>query len=171
MGPSWIYGPFIPGFEHLLPTADLKPLSTNAYIYALLNPKNAYFPASAGFVDVRDVAKAHIAALNSKPSSVVGRKRYLLVSPEDLSYGDAIELIAKERPDLKERLVASTEAPQLSLPGGVERRGLEYAVGFAAEEYTPWQKTVLDTVDSLVGIEKIWKEKGLDISTVTKAPF
>lgn len=170
MGPPWIYGPFAPGFEHFLPTPDFKTFSTNAYIYALLNPVNTHFPASASFVDVRDVAKAHIAALNSKPSSVVGRKRYALVSPEHLSYGDVIKLIAKERPHLRDRLMA-TEAPQFPPPPKVERQGLEDAVGFSPDAYTRWQDTILDTVDSLVGIEQIWKEKGLAFDMPTGAPF
>ncbi|KAK0192885.1 hypothetical protein F5146DRAFT_979453 [Armillaria mellea] len=161
IGPPFNYGPFAPGFEYLLPEPDLNALSTNANIYALLRPGNTEFPGGPGAIDVRDVARAHVVALQSRPSAEVGRKRFAIVSPHRSSYKDALAIIAKERPELKDRLTDATlapESPSYTLP--VEWQKIEDVLGLKADSFIPWEKTILDTVDSLVRIEGLWKEKG-----------
>lgn len=171
VGPCWIFGPFVPGFEHIVPEPDFKSFSTNGFIYALLRPDNTYFPTSPGFVDARDVAKAHIAALGSKPSLAVGRKRYVLMSPEHASYTAAINYIAEAHPEIKHRLADPDKAPNFAFETEVERKGLEDVVGFKADSYKSWKDTVLDTVDSLLAFERLWRDKGFEFEQPNVSVF
>ncbi|KAJ7592594.1 hypothetical protein C8J56DRAFT_928987 [Mycena floridula] len=171
LSPTWIFGPLVPGFEHIVPTPEFKALSTNGYIYALLRPDNTFYPGSSGVIDVRDVARAHVAALTSKPSSIVGRKRYTLVAPEVNSYAEALRFISEERPELRSRLADSTLAPNYTEIPKVERENLAEVVGVASDSYKTWKETVLDTIDSLVTLEKVWKEKGLKFEMPTESPL
>ncbi|KAK0449835.1 uncharacterized protein EV420DRAFT_766693 [Desarmillaria tabescens] len=164
VGPPFNYGPFAAGFEHLVPEPDLSAFSTNASIYAFLQPGNTEFPGAPGAIDVRDSARAHVLALKSRPSAEVGRKRFAIVSPFQSSYKDALEIIAKERPELKDRLTDAAQAPEwpsYALP--TDWRSIENVLGLKAESFIPWRETVLDTVDSLVRIENSWKEKGFKV--------
>ncbi|KAH7913247.1 hypothetical protein BJ138DRAFT_1099614 [Hygrophoropsis aurantiaca] len=99
--PPFLYGPFAPGFK--IPAPDFVALSTDLYIYQMLDP-NGKFPSYAAYMDVRDTAKVHVAALTSPPDSVIGHKRLLLSSVHELSYEAALKLIADKRPELKDRL-------------------------------------------------------------------
>ncbi|SJK98679.1 uncharacterized protein ARMOST_01948 [Armillaria ostoyae] len=167
VGPPFNFGPFAPGFEYLIPEPDLSALSTNESIYALLRPDNTEFPGAPGAIDVRDAARAHVVALQSRPSAEVGRKRFAIVSPHRSSYKDALAIIAKERPELKDRLTDATLAPEwpsYTLP--VEWQKIEDVLGLKTDSFIPWEKTVLDAVDSLVRIEGLWKEKGFKVSAV-----
>lgn len=149
-----------------------RAFSTNGFIYALLRPDNVHFAPSPGAIDVRDVARAHLLALESPPTSVVGRKRSPLVSPYQSSYKDAIEIIAKERPELKDRLVHPSKAPEWpSYTIEVDRELVEKQIGLKADSYIPWRETVLDAVDSLVRIENIWKAKGFKVAVPDTPPL
>ncbi|KAK0203487.1 hypothetical protein DFS33DRAFT_1225952, partial [Desarmillaria ectypa] len=97
IGPSYNYGPFAPGSEHLISEPDLSAFSTNENIYALLRPGNTKFPGAPGAIDIRDAARAYVLALTSRPSAEVGRKRFAIVSPCWFLYRDALEIISKER--------------------------------------------------------------------------
>jgi nucleoside-diphosphate-sugar epimerase len=121
-------------------------------------------------VDVRDVAKMHILALKSKPSTVVGRKRFLITSPHTASYKAALEFIAAERPELKSRLGDPNKA-HVQPAADVERKKLEEAVGFAVGDYTPWKDTVVDAIDRLIDMENSWKAKGLEFEMPTNGPM
>lgn len=171
VSPCWIFGPFAPGFEHIIPVPDFKSFSTNSYIHALLRPDNAYYPLGPGIVDVRDVAKAHVLALDSAPSSDVGHKRYLVVSPHEASYSAFIKVIAENRPELRGRLADAGTAPSFTFPTDLERKGLEDVIGFKTGQYTSWTDTVLDTVDSIIALENLWKEKGYEIVQPEGSPF
>ncbi|KAK0193281.1 hypothetical protein F5146DRAFT_375744 [Armillaria mellea] len=164
VGPPFNYGPFAPGYEHLLPEPDLNALSTNSTIYSFLRPDTAAFPIAPGAIDVRDTARAHVLALESPLSSKIGRKRVAIVCPRECSYRVAIETIARERPELKERLADARMAPEWpsnTLP--LDWKRIEEVIGIRPDSFVPWEKTILDSVDSLLRIEKIWKEKGLKL--------
>ncbi|SJK98814.1 uncharacterized protein ARMOST_02083 [Armillaria ostoyae] len=164
VGPPFNFGPFAPGFELLISEPNLHSLSTNESFYALLRRSYTDFLALPGAIDVRDSARAHVLALESRPSSEVGRKRFAVCSPDESSYKDALDIIAKERPELKDRLADGKHAPEwpsYTLPVNWER--LEYVLGLKADSFIPWKKTVLDAVDSLLRIEELWKEKGFEV--------
>ncbi|KAJ7574071.1 hypothetical protein C8J56DRAFT_803516, partial [Mycena floridula] len=168
LAPTWIFGPFIPGMERLVPKPDISSFSTNAYIYALLRPDNTYYPGSFGEVDVRDVARAHVAALHSKP---LNRKRYTLIAPTTTSYVEALRFIAAERPELRDRLASTEFAPDFTGTKEVERENLKDVVGIAPESYISWKDMVLAAVDSLVALEQIWRDNGHTIELPKGPPF
>ncbi|KAF7971605.1 hypothetical protein HWV62_20696 [Athelia sp. TMB] len=159
--PPFLYGPFAEGFS--LPTPYFEALSTSFYIYRLLTPAGA-FPAFAAYIDVRDLARAHVAALTAPPEATVGRKRIVIASPHAADFKAALETIAQERPELKDRLVDVAKMPQypfLSLP--VDLKRAEDVLGVKIDSYMSWKDTILSTVDSLMALENGWKAKGLTV--------
>ncbi|KAF5366525.1 hypothetical protein D9758_008927 [Tetrapyrgos nigripes] len=166
--PHFIFGPLIPApYSHLLvPEPSLSSLSTSAYIYALLNPNNQHYPPNPGYVDVRDVARAHILALSSKHQ--YPQKRMMLKAPEKTSYRDAISYIGTRFPHLKVqgRLADREKAPTEEWVGG--DKWLDWDVKTKEETwpegYKGWKECVGDTIESLLDMEKYWKSKGLEVS-------
>ncbi|KAK0203530.1 hypothetical protein DFS33DRAFT_1383776 [Desarmillaria ectypa] len=171
LGPGLTFGPFPPGFKQLLPELNYKSLSSNAYLYALLRPDNIHFPVylQNGAIDVRDVARAHLLALESSPAH---RKRFAIVSPHQSSYKTALEILAQERPALKYRLADPAKAPIWpSYTLTVDRGKIERAIGLKVDSYIPWAQTVLETVDSLLAIENHWKAMGFYVEVPSTSPF
>ncbi|KAF8901581.1 hypothetical protein CPB85DRAFT_1439091 [Mucidula mucida] len=156
-----LYGPLAPGSEHIVTEPYTRAFSSNQFVYGLINKETEYGQPTDASVDVRDVARAHVLARTSPPSSQVGHKRYLVLSPHSFSWPKAIALIDKERPALKDRLLAvenvSSEDMKLL---GLGNEALEDVVGFKKGAWTPWEQTILDSVDSLVRIEDAWKASG-----------
>ncbi|KAF9012251.1 NAD(P)-binding protein [Hymenopellis radicata] len=160
LGPSWVYGPLAPGFEHIVTEPYTGAFSSNQYVYGLINKHTEYEQATDASVDVRDVARAH-----------VGHKRYPVISPHSFSWPQAIALIEKERPALKDRLLAVEKVSSEEMnPSrlGLGNEALEDVVGFEKGGWTPWEKMILDAVDSLVRVEDAWKARGLAVSPPVK---
>lgn len=157
MNPPFLYGPFAPGFS--IPEPKYGALSTNLYILRLLDP-NGSFPISSSYIDVRDVARAHVAALRAPSESSVGRKRILLASPHENKFENVVQLISEKRPELKARLVTQTppQYPLYKLPLDFKR--VEDVIGISLDSYVSWENTFLDTVDSLLEVEKSWEAQG-----------
>ncbi|KAK7441541.1 hypothetical protein VKT23_016534 [Stygiomarasmius scandens] len=164
--PSWIFGPLIPApySHHLVPEPSLSALSTTVYIYMLLNPKNEHYTRVPGYVDVRDVARAHILALSSQYK--YPQQRMLLKGPELTSYKEAISFLENRFPELrKEGRLANTEtAPgeewakqDVALDWSVKTKHTTWPEG-----YKSWKECVEDTVESLLDMERFWKGKGLE---------
>ncbi|KAJ7792442.1 hypothetical protein B0H14DRAFT_3563433 [Mycena olivaceomarginata] len=107
--PPWIFGPFAPGFEHIVPTPDFAAFSTNGFVYQLLRAENTNYHYSPGVLDVRDVARAHIAGL--QPLTSNHPKRVPLASPYDGDFRDAILYISEARPELRARLADPSTVP------------------------------------------------------------
>jgi nucleoside-diphosphate-sugar epimerase len=74
-------------------------------IYNLLFPTGVYMPRP-DYVDFRDVARAHIGALNSKPDKN-NRKRIVVTSPHGMTHKQVLDLIKKEHPELERRFISS----------------------------------------------------------------
>lgn len=164
MNPSFLYGPFAD--EFLLPPAN-SGISTNDHIQNLLSP-NGTFPSSASYTDVRDAAKVVVRALESPPTSVVGRKRIVLSSPYGLDFRKAIDLIREKRPELRERLVGVEGVPVYARDRApIDFGRVEEVVGMKREEFVPLEETILEAVDAVVGVEKAWEALGYEV-VVTK---
>lgn len=164
VNPPFLYGPLAAGFNPP-PTPGYSALSTDLFIYRLLSPTGV-FPASPHHADVRDVAKAHVLALNSPPTSSVNRKRILFASPHGFDYNATVALIAEKRPELKDRLIKAT-APTLAsdrdrAPIDFER--VQQVLGIRKGDFTAIEDTILDTVDSLLAVEKLWVAAGAKIA-------
>ncbi|KAG5337051.1 hypothetical protein C0989_010978, partial [Termitomyces sp. Mn162] len=150
--PPFIFGPYVPGFP--LPVAQ-SALSSNQHIYALLTgivPP----PLPPLFCHVRDVARAHVAALNvPKATSDVEDKRFLICGGS-LVWKNAIEYLHNTRPELKERIPA-VDAPVIPFPGPPTTIDASRARRILnMEKYCDWTETLVDTVESLMETEKTW---------------
>ncbi|KAJ7701486.1 hypothetical protein B0H17DRAFT_1244242 [Mycena rosella] len=168
--PSWIFGPLTPGFEHIVPEPDFTTLPSNGYIYQLLRSDNVnYHCQPSGVMDIRDVARIHIAGLN--PLTRDHARRVPLSSPYPGAFRDAINYISEARPELRARLADPSTVPFWpAYKLNVDLAPVEKAFGIPLGSYKMWKETILDAVDSLVGLEKQWKSKGLAVEVPTEPP-
>lgn len=163
MNPPYLFGPFPPGFQ--IPKPDYGALSTNLHIYHMLTKKGRAFPETVpGSADIRDVARMHVEALSSPLESSIGRKRLPIGSPYDCNYKEAVQFVADAHPELKDRLVDANTAHQFpidKLP--VDLKRVEDVTGVKVDSYRTWKETVLDTIDSLLVLEKGWISEGYKV--------
>ncbi|KAF2635894.1 NAD(P)-binding protein [Massarina eburnea CBS 473.64] len=108
------------------------------------------------FVDVRDVALAHILAMTTPDA---GGKRVILVSGS-ISPQLVVNAIRKNFPELRDRIVEGhpeqEQPPGLNPTGWDTRRSLEL-FGSQGFGYKALEDSVVDTVRSLLELEKGWK--------------
>ncbi|KAI0351273.1 NAD-P-binding protein [Trametes cingulata] len=159
LDPPVFIGPFAPNFRFT--DALLKELSTNITLHSLLTPTGKFFHPFLPLIDTRDVARALVHALTAPGGAEVGRKR-LLILPHCVSWKEVAELVAKERPELKDRLSqpAFTEYPHPAPPNpgaDVTKKTVEL---LKLAELTDWKKSILEGVDSLVEAEKKFAKEG-----------
>ncbi|THU99565.1 NAD(P)-binding protein [Dendrothele bispora CBS 962.96] len=171
--PNWIFGPLIPPpYSHrLIPEPSPSALATSGYIYALINPKNEHWILSPGFIDVRDVARAHVLALSSQYR--YPQQRMLLKAPEPSSWKKAIEFLEARFPEIRGRLANKDEAP--GDEWAKEDKALEWSVKTKdstwPEGWKSWKECVEDTIESLLDMENFWKGKGLEVRGPEEAPL
>ncbi|KAJ7440354.1 hypothetical protein B0H11DRAFT_2353668 [Mycena galericulata] len=124
------------------------------------------FPSKTRYIDVRDVAQAHMRALNSPPTAEVGRKRIIFSSPYSWPLQRTVDYITAERPALKSRLIAGTP-PELQpfdvIP--VDFARIEHVLGMKKFDFYTKEQTILDTIDALVKVEDEWRSAGHVIKT------
>ncbi|KAJ7127956.1 hypothetical protein C8R44DRAFT_979451 [Mycena epipterygia] len=162
LNPPFFYGPFTPHFS--IPAPDFNALSSNLIFYNYLF-SDGVFPLSTRYIDVRDVAKAHVRALASPPTAAVGRKRIVLSSPYGWPFQKTVDFIAAERPALKDRLI--TAKPEV-LPSDVlpvDFGRVEQVLGMKISDLHTAEQTTLDTIDALVEVEDQWRSAGHAIDT------
>ena len=111
-------------------------------IYGLLFPTGTYL-AEASYVDVRDAARVHIGALDSKPDKN-NRKRIVLSSPHPLTLKHVLDIIKKEHPELEHRLLT---APVPVFPN--DRYDLDYE---RIKEVTGMRKEDFHTLEEVCHI-------------------
>ena len=146
-------------------------LNTSAEtIYQLISGKTKQLPEPGLplFVDVRDVAQAHVLGL--KNDSVIG-KRILLSGGSYTVYGvcrtsiisltthysqfvQTVQLIAEKRPELKPRLPSLENAkPETRTISKVDISIAEKELGMS---FTSYEKCLFDTIDALLEKENEW---------------
>jgi NADPH-dependent methylglyoxal reductase len=140
--PPWIFGPNIAGIK------DLNKLNESTHaLWALVGAEKIPPTDFAGFADVRDVAKAHLAALENDGAK---GERFLVGGHFD--YQSAVDELVVAVPELEKRL-----------PKGVKGAGLKEEVyvvdGSKAEKvlglkYTPLGVTMRDFFVQLLEAEK-----------------
>ncbi|KAF8205561.1 hypothetical protein K438DRAFT_1931904 [Mycena galopus ATCC 62051] len=168
--PPWIFGPFARGFEHIVPKPDFAAFSTNGFVYQLLRAENTNYHYTPGVLDVRDVARIHIAGLH--PLTPHHPKRVPLVSPYDADFRDAIKYISEARPELRARLADPSTVPvwpRYTLD--VDLKPVKEAFGIDLQSYKTWRETILDAVDRFLAIEEQWKSKGLEFEVPSAPPM
>jgi nucleoside-diphosphate-sugar epimerase len=160
INPPYLYGPATKEFIAGIPTPNLSAISTLINIYKLLNTEGAY-PDYPLYIDVRDVAKAHIGALSSPPPSSAGRKRIHINSPHDTVFADIIVAIREKRPQLKDRLtkVDPPQFPFKKLPS-LDLARVKEVTGLTEADFVPVNDTFVESIDSILELEKQWKANG-----------
>jgi nucleoside-diphosphate-sugar epimerase len=165
--PTFIYGLF-PSKSVPFPKPDFDTLATVLMIYNLLFPTGTYLPTYnwAGYVDWRDVARAHVGALDSKPDKNA-RKRVIISSPHGLTNKLVLDLIKKEHPELESRFITAPvpDCPLVGIDADFER--LEEVTGLRKEDFYTLEQTISDSVNDLLRLENEWKKNGY---TVTEVP-
>ncbi|EIM84838.1 NAD-P-binding protein [Stereum hirsutum FP-91666 SS1] len=149
--PPFIYGPY--GHCQVTDNDSFVRLNSNGLLYALISgsPDRSLSTQSSVmpmFVHVSDLARAHVLALKTPPSK---QPKRILISGGSFTWQDAIELIAKMRPQLQHRLPKYEEAnaqPCASLDTSSARQIL------GIKRYRGWRETVLETIDSLIRMEQ-----------------
>lgn len=106
-------------------------------------------------IDVRDVARAHVLALSAPPSTQVGRKRLAIGGPT-LTWKKSAEYLLATRPELKDRVRDLSGDEDIKVATLDTNRARE-VLGIA--EYIDWKKTVDDTTDCLLELEKEWAKE------------
>ncbi|KDQ50494.1 hypothetical protein JAAARDRAFT_199897 [Jaapia argillacea MUCL 33604] len=159
IGPPVIFGPFAPGSTPGGPTESA--LSTNSFIYGLLN--GTLPPDICRLsVDVRDVARAHVAALTAPDHTDFpngqDRKRILVAAPT-LDWRVVVQYLGEKRPDVKSRLPTVEDPPRQLASIDVSRA--REVLGF--ESFIPGKEAILASVDDLLRLEGEWERNGLKV--------
>ena len=136
-------------------------ISTDLQVFRLISP-HGHFPRISGYLDVRDAARAHVLALNGQNPNPNRRKRFPITSPHAIDYDEVMKMVAEKRPELKSRLVPGP-APKYSKEntvGFTDLKRIEEVIGFKPSEFHSLESTILDTIDSLLELEKLWIANG-----------
>ncbi|ESK92027.1 nad dependent epimerase [Moniliophthora roreri MCA 2997] len=160
ISPPAVYGPWARGL--VLPTPNFSAMTP--VFWNLIKPDGAFtlFPV---YADVRDVAKAHLRAITHPvPTSRVGRKRLVFVSPEAFDWASAVEILRTKRPALKERLIKATPSVQLLSPPPVDFKRIEDVLGIKAGDLYTFEQSLLDAIDNYVELEQEWIKKGYEVN-------
>lgn len=150
--PPFIYGPFAPNF----PT---RAFGSNNYVGALITgaagrPLPAQMPPY--FCDVRDVARAHIAALElpKLPQGANVQEKRFLISGGSFTWAEAVKYLKSARPELAGRLPKVDDVDITADQGKLSAIDTSRAAKvLGITEYVPWQKTVEDTINNLLAQE------------------
>ena len=103
-------------------------------------------------VDVRDVAKAHIAALDLPRAADLQDKRFI-INAGNLTWKEAAEHLNTARPSMK--TAAQVDFPALPGPASTLDNSRSLKV-LKLGAYIDPKKTVEDAVDALVEVQKSW---------------
>jgi nucleoside-diphosphate-sugar epimerase len=167
--PPFLYGPLAEGFP--IPAEPNFPsISTDVHLYRLIVPYGHY-PNLSGYLDVRDAAEAHIRALKGKPADPTRVKRFPISAPTIINYDTVVKIIKDKRPELADRLVKGS-APEYAKAQRVDLTDLkriEEYTGYKPSEYHSLESTILDTVDSLIKLEKTWIANGHEVKVPVDA--
>ncbi len=151
--PPFIFGPL----QGDLPIPAPSRLSSNEQMYALVYGKPGRplgFQMSPQFVDVRDVATAHVRALSVPPAA---DKRYL-IGGGHLITKDAVQYLAKTHPELKERLPSIADAADIDVKTISVLDTSKAKKELGMDKYISWEKTVEDATASMLSYEEFWKQ-------------
>ncbi|KAF8955420.1 hypothetical protein BDZ97DRAFT_1926833 [Flammula alnicola] len=150
--PGYVHGPYARTFP--LPSS-VTTLGTNETLYQVIC-SGAVPPAPNWLVDVRDVAKGHVLALEA--SNLPADKRRFIINPGTYTWKEAAEHLKKARPAVKDRIIPLEDIGPLPAPPSnlVNTRAQEY---LGLREYTSPEKMFEDAVDDLLTLETIWAQK------------
>ncbi|KAH7873698.1 uncharacterized protein C8R40DRAFT_1070892 [Lentinula edodes] len=164
--PTYIFGPFVPNYKYIVNNPKLYSVeSTNYFVHFLLRPDNEVFVVYPGWVDLRNIADAHVNAIhNTAIDQLEPRdRRFLLGAPEEHNWKKVIEHVKEVRPELAARLSDPEKAPVWPMQVTDLERNEKY-LGIKKDSYHSFNKSIVDTIDGILDVEKYWKEQGFEIS-------
>ncbi|KAF1971005.1 NAD dependent epimerase/dehydratase [Bimuria novae-zelandiae CBS 107.79] len=138
--PPMTFGPIAHPVQKL---ADLN--ESNAMLWNVASGKDMPVARVPFWVDVRDLAVAHVEALLRAEA---GGKRYVVASPEKFSYGVVKRVVEEEFPWGKERVAKGEQEIEDSYDLDGETAGKELGV-----RYRSFRETVKDFVEQAVEME------------------
>lgn len=144
-----IYGPAL--YDSATSPASLN-ISAGT-VYQLFSGKLTSIPDDPFplFCDVRDTAKAHVLAI-TQPSAAGAR---VPLFGGGFTLAQAVQYLYDTRPELRDRLVPlNTGKPAPAIMATVSTRVAAEKLGL--KTFIGWQKSLADTVDSLLELEKKW---------------
>ena len=148
VNPTYFIGPFAPAA--IIPPGDTNALSTNVLIYNALLPDSKSTTYDVGYIDVRDVALALIAGINTP-----GRSRNLLTG-EWFELKDAVEYIGTLHPELK--------IPTLAVNGRTDSVvAYQPALKRLGLTRRHWKDSVREAAEAVLKVERDWVAQGIDI--------
>ncbi|KAF8996111.1 hypothetical protein BDQ17DRAFT_1364737 [Cyathus striatus] len=148
--PGFVFGPYVPYFPY--PSTAGPGLGTNSFPHAVINGAYPFPPGQPPyFVDVRDVAKAHVLAIDL-PRSEPEEKRFI-VNWGNYTWKQAAEYLRKAHPSLT-NVVDPTA--YVELPGTLSTLDTSRSRKVLGLEYISPEKTLDDFVDNIKEVEKGW---------------
>ncbi|KAK0717553.1 hypothetical protein B0T26DRAFT_802653 [Lasiosphaeria miniovina] len=144
--PALIFGP------PLQPIKDLRSslnYSTNV-IYSFFNGTHETIPATSfpSFVDVRDLADAHVKALTTPAAA----NRRLLVNGKPMTYTSLVHALAEAIPELEGRLPADSGEDAKVTPARIEAEADNELLGL---KFRTVEETMADTARRILELEKL----------------
>lgn len=115
------------------------------------------------YTDVRDIALAHIKALDSLPITLTDtdadgsqkrKRKRLIVITGSFTWQEAVEYLKEIRPELKEYLEKDERGPKFYSNCEFDTTLLKDVTGMEPENMIPWKQCVLETVDALLEWER-----------------
>lgn len=141
-----VYGPGLQSLQK-----DKINTSSKNFAVLISSPKEMPPTRLPLYVDVRDLAKAHVLALE-RPQSIGKR---LPVCAGNVFWDQAVELLRKERPQLASRLPPQPKESEQACKGPLatlDVSAAKEALGLAS--YHSSRDTILDSVDDLLAREQ-----------------
>lgn len=90
-----------------------------------------------------------------------------MASPFENKFERILELIARKRPELAPRLTTKAVPSYPVYKAPIDLQRVQDIVGIKIDSYKSWEDTFLDTIDSLVELEKQWKAAGHIVNVPT----
>jgi nucleoside-diphosphate-sugar epimerase len=107
------------------------------------------------YCDIRDTARAHVAALKLPPQIPVQKKRFFVAGPGFLRWKDVAQYLTKTRVELRGRLPSLDSFPDYPGPLTTIDVGRAKEV-LGMERYVGWKQMVDETVDDILELEDTW---------------
>jgi len=146
--PGYVIGPYPKTFP--LPTS-VSGLGTNDFVYGIINKGEVPF-APNWIVDVRDVAKGHVLALEKLPTLPADDVKRFSINNVTQPWAKVAEYL-KKKPELTDRIIPLEEIKPL--PGvlsTLDNTRSKEVLGL--KEYIPVEQTLDEAVAALLEVEK-----------------
>ncbi|KAH9477015.1 Putative uncharacterized oxidoreductase [Psilocybe cubensis] len=149
--PGFALGPYAKTFP--LPS-NMNNMATNIFVRLILNKYQP--PFSPGWlVNVRDIAKAHVRALEALPLPNGDPKRFI-ANGATYAWADVAAYIKKSRPELADRVLPLEGITPL--PGVLSTLDTTRAREVLGIEFIPVEKTIDEAVDAVLALDNHWSK-------------